>query len=118
MSLIIDITLIWLDFHNFMTLNKMTCTMEVLLLCLTTLMALSHLQRVIISDFDWLSISVYLIHFFLINPVCFLNTAKKLGAHIQKQEEIKDEKKAKNIKGRLKLKVEKKIKKEMPNIVL
>ena len=50
MSMVIDIVLIWLDFHNYMTLNKITIGFEVIVLLMTSIIALSHVQRVLMVD--------------------------------------------------------------------
>ena len=66
------------------------------------------------SDIDWITAIIFLIQFFLINPICAVMTLKKYKPHIEIQKEVRDEKKARTAKGRIKLKVEKKVQKEMP----
>lgn len=50
LSFIINLCLIWFDFYNYMTLNKITIMGEIGLLLLTSLMALSHIQRVFLES--------------------------------------------------------------------
>ena len=119
MSLLIDLVLIWMDMYNYMTLNKIIIGSEIALIILTVLMATSHLQRIFTDpDISWTVTIIYLIQFFVLNPICAIITGKNFKAHLQVQDQLRDEKKAETVKGRLKLKVEKKVKSKLPEIII
>lgn len=50
LSIVFNVLLLWLDYVNFMTLNKMSCFLQIGLLYLSTFVALSHAQRVFMND--------------------------------------------------------------------
>ena len=43
--ILVDIALIWLDFYNYMLLNKICVLIEIVIHILTSLIAISHIQR-------------------------------------------------------------------------
>jgi hypothetical protein len=47
MSIVADIGFIWLDYFNYITLHKVFCLLEIFGLLLNTLVAMSHIQRIV-----------------------------------------------------------------------
>ena len=45
-----NLLLLWLDFVNYQTLYKLSCFLEVGLLYLSTLVAFTHIQRVVTAE--------------------------------------------------------------------
>jgi hypothetical protein len=81
LSIFINFIFIWLDFYNYMTLYKVTIIIEIVCLILTTLIAISHFQRLILENFDWIVFLTYFIHFGFINIIAAVVIFKRLKLH-------------------------------------
>lgn len=76
---------------------------------LQTVVAVSHIQRGIISyiddDLSHLAIGCFVCQFFVFNPIMAILTLKRTVAHIKMQEFEKDKIQARTVQGRVKLRV-------------
>ena len=52
-AVVFDVVFLWLNFYNYMTLNKITVCIQVGLYGLAALMATSHIKRVFIDTEAW-----------------------------------------------------------------
>ena len=66
--IIADIILIWLDYYNFMTLKKITVLIGCGLQAIIVLVSVSHIQRILSGDLDWLLIIFYFLQFIVVYP--------------------------------------------------
>ena len=109
-AILVDFCLLYLDYLNYMSLNKMFLYLQIGIMSMSSFIALTHFQRVFLRDhFDWLVIFSYILQYFIVNPACAFYTFKKIQIHIEKLQEIKTEEMRKTTKGRIKLTVGKKI---------
>ena len=69
--MIVDFLMVWLNFINYMTLNKVTCIIECVIYLLTWLVAFTHLKRVLMEQEEWLPVFFYIIQFWIIYPSAF-----------------------------------------------
>ena len=91
--IVVDFLMIWLNFVNFMTLNKITCGIECAIYVITFLVSLTHFKRVLIEQDDWLPLIFYVIQFLMIYPLAFFFSTKRLMLHFLQQVELKTMKK-------------------------
>jgi hypothetical protein len=109
-TIVFNILLLWLDFVNYMTLNKLSCFLQIGLLYLSTLIAISHAQRVFVREpVNGVLIFCYVLQFFITNPMQATGNLRALRAHCAKQSEVKTTNMNKTIKGRLQLKMRQKV---------
>jgi hypothetical protein len=66
--IIADFILIWLDYYNFMTLNKLTVLIEIVFQFGVSVISISHIQRLFQDDATWISIFFYILQFIIIYP--------------------------------------------------
>ena len=107
-----DSGLLWLDFFNYMTLNKIFVGVELGAHLLISVIALSWFQTVLLDGPSWWAVLVFVIQYFICYPAFLIYTQPKLKAHYAQQMEQKKEVKEKTLKGRMKLKMAEKIAKQ------
>ena len=73
-AIILDCALLWLDFYNYMTLNKLMVFVEIASHGLISVIALSHCQRVFIDSPNFYLIVVYVIQYFVCYPIFVIYT--------------------------------------------
>ena len=95
--MIVDFLMVWLNFINYMTLNKITCIIECTVYLLTWLVAFTHLKRVLMEQEEWLPVFFYIIQFWIIYPSAFFYALKRLFYHWMQQDELRRFKKKGNI---------------------
>lgn len=118
MAIVMDTLLTWLCYLNFMTLNKITIGMQMVVYLITILMALSHIKRVLLDVPAWLPIIFYFVQYFFFYPLAIAMISKKLKAHYLQQKAFKVKKKRKKLKGRIQLTIQRKSKPLISRIVL
>ena len=59
--LLADFFMIWLNFYNYMTLNKITCGIESILYVIIFLVSLTHMKRVVFDQEEWLTLFFYIV---------------------------------------------------------
>lgn len=68
-------------------------------------MAVSRIQDIILSkEYSWTYIICFFAQFFIIYPLFLVNTGRALKAHVDQQDDFRDEQLLKTIQGQLKLK--------------
>ena len=113
LALIFDTILLWLSYYNYMTLNKITIIVHLILLVIAILLSISHIERVV-TEASLLTIFIFLFQYAICYPTFLLTIGKKFGAHFKQQKNFIDEEDAKTLKGKLKLKLRDKLKSEIP----
>ena len=58
-AIIFDIIFIWLNFYNYMTLNKIVTLIEIAVYVLAVIIALTHLTRVLFDISEWTPLFIY-----------------------------------------------------------
>lgn len=81
LSLIADSILLWLDYYNFMILDKPFCIAECVGILMTTLIALTHIERGFKNEASWISILAFVFHFLVFNPAAAILTLKRFKLH-------------------------------------
>lgn len=102
----VDFSLLVMDVINYRTVSKITVAIELVIKAIVCIVAISHFQRVFFSD-DKISGGValnYLLQFFVVYPVAIVIVGIRLKNLVVLHERLKDEEKAKTLKGRLILK--------------
>ena len=107
--IIADFILIWLDYYNFMTLNKLTVLIEIVFQFGVSVISISHIQRLFQDDATWISIFFYILQFIIIYPFFGYFLIDKFKLISQMERNVKDEKMKKTFKGRINLKVRDKV---------
>lgn len=82
--MIFDFFMIWLNFINYMTLNKITCIMECVFYLITILVGFTHIKRVLMEQEEWLPVFFYAITFWIIYPYALFAGGKRLFDHWMK----------------------------------
>jgi hypothetical protein len=95
--MIVDFFMIWLNFINYMTLNKITCIMECVCYLMTILVGFTHLKRVLMEQEEWLPVFFYGLTFWIVYPYAFFASTKRLFDHWMKQNELRVYKKKGNV---------------------
>ena len=106
-SIIFDVIFLWLNFYNFMTINKIVLGIEVLLYGIAVLIALTHMKRVM---FEVDSISpklMYFTQYLVAYPVCCVVMGWRLHLRFVQQHELYVKHHNKTLKGKMKLKLQK-----------
>ena len=106
----VDFSLLVLDMIYYRTVSKVTVAIEMVIKALVCVVAISHFQRVFLSD-DKVSGGVilnYLLQFFVIYPIALVVVGIRFKKLVVLHERLKDEEKAKTFKGRLILKAKQK----------
>lgn len=83
--IISDVILVWLDFYNYMKLNKICVAVEVIIHLFTTLVAITHIQRGFSEDISNFMVYLFIVQMFIIYPVITILMGKRLNAHYQQQ---------------------------------
>lgn len=100
-SIVFEVIFLWLNFYNYMTLNKIVVGIEVALYALAVLIALSHFKRVFFDIESWAPMWMYLVQYLVVYPGGGLLVGFRLFAHFLQQQEYKTSKYNKSLKGRL-----------------
>ena len=104
--LIADVVLLWLDFYNFMLLNKICIIIEVVLQALISLIAVTHIQRGLQSgQTSKTTVVLFIVQMFVSYPLLAFLIGKRFYAHWMQQFEWKMEQKNKTVKGKIELKM-------------
>ena len=83
-AIIMEVILLWLTFYGYMTLNKVTTGAYVGLLLMSSVVALTHSQRILLSESTSIFMIVaFIIQYFVIYPVAASLIAKRLKAHYE-----------------------------------
>jgi hypothetical protein len=100
-AIIFDLAFLWLNFYNYMTLNKIVIGIQLGLYALAVLIALTHFKRVAVDTEYWAPLWVYLTQYIL----TYLGGGAYLGlrfyTHFMQQHNYKADKYSKTIGGRL-----------------
>ena len=99
----------WLDYYNFMTLNKLTVLIEIGFQLGACVISISHVQRLFQDDTTWISIFFYILQFIIIYPLFTYYLIDKFKLVSQMERNVKDEKMKRTFKGRIELKVRDKV---------
>ena len=81
--LITDLLFLWLDFYNFMIINKVVILVEVIGHLMVSMVALSHIQRGLENGATKLIVIVFILQFFALYPIFVIVTGRRLKAHHQ-----------------------------------
>ena len=82
MAIIAEIMLVYLDYQNYMSLNKMFMLAEIALMTMSSFVALTHFERVFFAEeFSWFVLLSYISQYFVIQPFCIIFTVRKIQAH-------------------------------------
>ena len=106
-SLLADIIFLYLDFYNMQLLDKPVVMAQLVTMIMTSLIAFTHAQRGFQPNVEWITIFAYILQFVIFNPLAIILTLRKFKDHVQKQQELKDLKDKKSVKGKIKLKAKK-----------
>lgn len=60
-AIVFDVIFLWLNFYNYMTLNKIVIGIQVALYALAVLIAMTHIKRVFFDIDYWTPLVVYII---------------------------------------------------------
>lgn len=103
-----DTILLWLDFYNFMLLNKVCIMIEMAIQVLITLISVTHIQRGLQSGAASNgTVILFIFQMFLCYPLMSALIGKRLQTHMQQQYAWKMERKQKTVKGKIEMKVRK-----------
>ena len=84
LMMVVDCVLIWLDFYNYMVLNKIVIFIEVAIHFMIPVIALTHIQRVLAdADSTTSEIIFFFIQYFVVYPVIASVMGKRLNLHYQ-----------------------------------
>ena len=109
MLIVADVAIVGLDVYNYRQVQKVPILVEVILLAFTSVVALTHFQRVFFADKVYgIVIIFYLVQFFLINPILVALMAKRLGKVFALHRELKDIELQKTLKGKIEVAARKK----------
>ena len=82
MAIIAETMLVYLDYQNYMSLNKMFMLAEIALMTMSSFVALTHFERVFFAEeFSWFVLLSYISQYFVIQPICIIFTVRKIQAH-------------------------------------
>lgn len=89
MSILADLGFIWLDYFNYMTLHKGYCMLEIFGMFVNSVVALSHVQRIILTYHEQSTLTkvCFFLQFFVFNIIALYVTLKRLLAHTEAQME-------------------------------
>jgi len=79
--LIADILFLWLDFYNFMIINKVVILIEIIGHLMVSVVALSHIQRGLENGATKLIVIVFVFQFFAMYPIFVIITGRRLKLH-------------------------------------
>ena len=79
--MVADTILLWFNFYNYMTVNKITSGINAVLYGVFTLVAWTHLQRILFGDESWSVILFFFIQFFGAYPAGCYFVASRLLNH-------------------------------------
>ena len=79
--IVVDLIFIWLNFVNYMTLNKIMTIAELLLYFMTIITSLSHTQRVFLDQKSMVVSLCFIFQFFIIYPIALIVGANKFVKH-------------------------------------
>jgi ABC-type multidrug transport system fused ATPase/permease subunit len=97
-----DCILAWLNYINFMTLNKIMIIVEIFIYFITILAQIGHFQLMIMERSNG-TLLIFLIQYFLVYFLAIIIISKTLFDHQIQQINYKKMKLVKSIKGRLEL---------------
>ena len=106
-AILFDVVFLWLNFYNYMTLNKITVIIELVAYALAVVIALTHLTRVMFDQPEWTPLFIYILQYI----VTYVGAGGYIGfrfkIHFEQQNNYKHEQKQKTLKGRIQLKTQK-----------
>jgi len=79
--LIADVLFLWLDFYNFMLVNKVVILVEVIAHIMVCTVALSHIQRGLENGATKLIVVIFIMQFFMLYPIFIVITGRRLKVH-------------------------------------
>merc|ERR1712086_597457 len=79
--LIADLLFLWLDFYNFMILNKIVILVEIIGHVMVSMVALSHIQRGLENGSTKLIVIVFILQFFALYPIFVIVAGRRLKVH-------------------------------------
>ena len=114
----LDLLFVWFSYYNYMVLRKLYVGIQAGLYLVGSVIALSHLKRVLTDVDTWLPTILYFLQFYLFYPLSAAIIAKRLQVHYNQQKELKKEKNNRTLKTRLKMKLNKKAEAELKPIAI
>ena len=82
MVFVVDFVLLWMNFVNYMTLNKILIGIQAGIMFLSSFVALTHFQRVFLSgELEWHIIVCYIVQFLLLYPIAAIILLRRLKDH-------------------------------------
>ena len=81
--IIVDMMFVWLNFVNYMTLNKIMIFVELVLYFLASFTSLSHTKRVFIDQDSKVVCLAFILQFFVIYPTAFFIGGNRLIKHFK-----------------------------------
>ena len=112
-AMIFDCYMVWSNFYNYRTLNKITALLQVAIMVVASVAALTHLQRVLLN-FTVLRVVCFSVQYFLVYPVGAKVLYTLTRAYIQDQMNIKSATIRRKAGGRLVLAGNRKLMEKLP----
>ena len=112
-AMIFDCYMVWSNFYNYRTLNKITALLQVAIMVVASVAALTHLQRVLLN-FTVLRVVCFSVQYFLVYPVGAKVLYTLTRAYIQDQMNIKNATIRRKAGGRLVLAGNRKLMEKLP----
>lgn len=82
--IIVDFILVWLDFYNYMVLNKILIAIEVGIQVMVPMIALTHIQRGLQDpDTTVVTMIIFILQMFVFYPLIAALMGKRLNTHYQ-----------------------------------
>lgn len=117
-AVLFDLLFVWFSYYNYMLLKKLYVGIQAGLYLVGTLIAMSHLKRVLTDVETWAPTIVYFVQYYMLYPFSAAIIAKRLQVHYNQQKELKKEKNNKTFKKRIKMKLNKKAEAELKPIAI
>lgn len=80
-AIILDVTMLYANFYNYMILSKITCGAEAGGYVLATFVSLTHIKRVLFEAEWWLTTFAFFFQFIVFYPIAAISIAKRLKDH-------------------------------------
>lgn len=107
-AIIFDVILLWMNFYNYMTLNKIVCGIEAVTYAFVFVIALTHMKRVLFEIDTWTPMWMYFLQYFGGYLGGGAHVGFRLYTHFMQQHDLKQEKYSKTFVGRMYKKSQKK----------
>lgn len=83
-SILFEMLFIWMNYYNYMTLNKLIIGAEVLTYALCFVISLTHAKRVLYDINTWTPMWFFMVHYWIIYPLAGITVGRRLRSHFER----------------------------------